>query len=257
MAALVAPPRNAGVSARPAGSAGVVESLGQRVRANLIVTRHAQGLSQAETAAGASIGARPGGSRAARGHGLSRRPGDPAERGLGAQALEPAALELDLRPLRRPRAPESLARDPPRPAAAAHGQRLRDHPVRVGREGAHVRRALGRLRPRRRCGRRDGDRRADQTPEPARPAADRAVPPVLIAIMVLQANVPSLVFLRSQGYDPPEREIDVVSGAGTVALSLLGPNAVSVPLPIMPLVAGPECGTRSRRFRAAVTAGAA
>ena len=88
-------------------------------------------------------------------------------------------------------------------------------------------------------------------------AALVTVTPVLIAIMVLQANVPSLVFLRSQGYDPPEREIDVVSGAGTVALSLLGPNAVSVPLPIMPLVAGPECGTRSRRFRAAVTAGAA
>jgi len=31
MAALVAPPRNAGVSARTAGSAGGVESLGQRV----------------------------------------------------------------------------------------------------------------------------------------------------------------------------------------------------------------------------------
>jgi benzoate membrane transport protein len=83
------------------------------------------------------------------------------------------------------------------------------------------------------------------------------VTPILIAIMVLQANLPSMVFLRSQGYDPPEREIDIASGIGTVALSVLGPNAVSVPLPIMPLVAGPECGSTERRLRAAVVAGAA
>ena len=89
------------------------------------------------------------------------------------------------------------------------------------------------------------------------PHAVATVTPVLIAIMLLQANVPSLVFLRSQGYQPPEREIDVVSGLGTVGLSLLGPNAVSVPLPIMPLVAGPECGAGERRFRAALAAGVA
>jgi benzoate membrane transport protein len=83
------------------------------------------------------------------------------------------------------------------------------------------------------------------------------VTPVLIVIMLLQANVPSLVFLRSQGYDPPERSIDIVSGVGTVGLSLLGPNAVSVPLPVMPLVAGPECGANERRLRAALGAGVA
>lgn len=81
------------------------------------------------------------------------------------------------------------------------------------------------------------------------------VTPVLVVIMLLQANVPSIVFLRSQGYDPPEREIDVVSGIGTVGLSILGPNAVSVPLPIMPLVAGPDCGAHERRQRAALAAG--
>ncbi|HEY3522860.1 MAG TPA: benzoate/H(+) symporter BenE family transporter [Candidatus Limnocylindrales bacterium] len=83
------------------------------------------------------------------------------------------------------------------------------------------------------------------------------VTPILVVILLLQANVPSTVFLRSQGYDPPAREIDVVSGLGTVGLSFLGPNAVSVPLPIMPLIAGPECGTHERRFRAAVAAGVA
>jgi benzoate membrane transport protein len=83
------------------------------------------------------------------------------------------------------------------------------------------------------------------------------ITPVVIVIMLLQANVPSLVFLRSQGYAPPEREIDIVSGLGTIGLALLGPNAVSVPLPVMPLVAGPECGANERRLRAAIAAGVA
>jgi benzoate membrane transport protein len=83
------------------------------------------------------------------------------------------------------------------------------------------------------------------------------VAPVLVAILVLQANLPSIVFLRSQGYEPPEREIDILSGLGTIALSPLGANAVSIPLPIMPLVAGPDCGARERRLRAALAAGVA
>jgi benzoate membrane transport protein len=83
------------------------------------------------------------------------------------------------------------------------------------------------------------------------------ITPVLIVILLLQANVPSTVFLRSQGYDPPSRTIDLISGVGTASLSLLGPNAVSIPLPIMPLIAGPECGSTNRRFRAAVAAGVA
>jgi benzoate membrane transport protein len=81
--------------------------------------------------------------------------------------------------------------------------------------------------------------------------------PILVVIMLFQANVPSTVFLRSQGYESPSREIDLVSGVGTAGLSFLGPNAVSVPLPIMPLVAGPECGPKARRLRAAVAAGIA
>lgn len=82
------------------------------------------------------------------------------------------------------------------------------------------------------------------------------VTPLLIALMTLQANLPSAIFLRSQGYDPPEREIDVVSGLGTLAGSLLGPTAVSLPLPVVPLLAGPEAGERDERHRAAYVAGA-
>jgi len=81
------------------------------------------------------------------------------------------------------------------------------------------------------------------------------VAPVLVAILVLQANLPSIVFLRSQGYEPPGREIDIVSGLGTIVLAPLGANAVSIPLPIMPLVAGPDCGAHERRLRAALAAG--
>lgn len=75
------------------------------------------------------------------------------------------------------------------------------------------------------------------------------VSPVLIALMTIQANVPSTVYLRSQGYRPPERVIDVVSGGGTVLGSLLGPVAVSLALPPVLVTAGPAAGERSLRYR--------
>jgi benzoate membrane transport protein len=83
------------------------------------------------------------------------------------------------------------------------------------------------------------------------------VTPVLIAFMTVQSNIPSLVFVRSQGYDPPEREVDVVSGVSTVFASVLGPNAVSMPLPLVGVIAGPDAGHPARRYRVAVALGAA
>jgi benzoate membrane transport protein len=65
------------------------------------------------------------------------------------------------------------------------------------------------------------------------------------------------VFIRSQGYEPPEREIDTVSGAATVLASLLGPNAVSMPLPLIGLLAGPDAGDPRLRYRTAAVAGVA
>lgn len=88
-------------------------------------------------------------------------------------------------------------------------------------------------------------------------SAIATVTPVLIALMTLQANLPSAIFLRSEGYDPPEREIDIVSGVGTLAGSLLGPTAVSMPLPVIPLVAGADAGERDERHRSAYVAGGA
>ena len=75
--------------------------------------------------------------------------------------------------------------------------------------------------------------------------------------MTVQSNIPSLVFLRGQSYDPPERQVDVVSGLTTVLASVLGPNAVSLPLPLMGIIAGPDAGHPAGRYRAAVVVGAA
>jgi benzoate membrane transport protein len=88
-------------------------------------------------------------------------------------------------------------------------------------------------------------------------AAAATVTPVLVTIMTVQSNIPSLVFLRTQTYDPPERQVDVVSGLATVVGSVLGPNAVSLPLPLMGVIAGPDAGHPAGRFRAAVVVGAA
>lgn len=75
------------------------------------------------------------------------------------------------------------------------------------------------------------------------------VTPVLVVLIVLQANVPSLVFLRSQGYAPPARVLDFLSGIGTMAGSLLGPVGVSMSLPATALVAGPDAGRPEHRYR--------
>ena len=74
--------------------------------------------------------------------------------------------------------------------------------------------------------------------------------PVLIIIITLQSNLPSMVFLQNEGYRPPERLINNVSGVGTLLGSLLGPTAVSLSLPVTALVAGPDAGEHLYRQRA-------
>lgn len=80
--------------------------------------------------------------------------------------------------------------------------------------------------------------------------------PVLVVFIALQANAPSVVFLRSQGYEAPERVLSVVSGAGTMIGSFFGPMGVSLSLPATALVAGPDAGARdTRRWAAYIAAG--
>jgi len=74
--------------------------------------------------------------------------------------------------------------------------------------------------------------------------------PVLVILITLQSNLPSLVSLRNHGYHPPERVIENVSGVSTLLGSLLGPTAVSLSLPVTALVAGPGAGEHQFRHRA-------
>jgi benzoate membrane transport protein len=76
------------------------------------------------------------------------------------------------------------------------------------------------------------------------------VTPVLLALMTVQSNVPSVIYLRSQGFDPPERLLDVLSGGGTLLGSVFGPVIVSLALPPLLLMAGPGSGDRAIRYRA-------
>lgn len=79
--------------------------------------------------------------------------------------------------------------------------------------------------------------------------------PVLVVFITLQANAPSIVYLRSQDYDPPERVVSVVSGAGTLAGSLFGPMGVSLSLPATALTASSVAGEYDIRHAAGYVAG--
>jgi benzoate membrane transport protein len=81
-----------------------------------------------------------------------------------------------------------------------------------------------------------------------------ATVPVLIILMTLQTNVPSVIYLREQGYDPPERLINIACGATTALGALFGPIAVSIALGQIPVVGGPDAGPLQDRHRAASAA---
>lgn len=81
--------------------------------------------------------------------------------------------------------------------------------------------------------------------------------PVMVVLITLQANVPSLVFLRAEGFRPPERTISAVSGVGTLVGSVMGPMGVSLSLPATALTAGPDAGQHDLRYLAAYLAGGA
>lgn len=81
---------------------------------------------------------------------------------------------------------------------------------------------------------------------------------MIVVLVTLQANVPSVVFLDAQGYRPPEQMITAVSGIGTLVASLLGPAGISLSLPATALCAGPNAGARAtRHWAVTIAAGAA
>ena len=84
-----------------------------------------------------------------------------------------------------------------------------------------------------------------------------SITPILVVLLTVQANVPSIIFLRSQGYDPPERLINGVSSVGTMIGSFLGPTGISISLPASALVAGEAAGDKQLRYiGASLTCGA-
>lgn len=73
------------------------------------------------------------------------------------------------------------------------------------------------------------------------------VVPVFVALIALQANLAATVYLRSQGYRPPPRVIDVATGLGSVLGAALGPAPICLVSFLTPLTAGPEAGERGVR----------
>jgi benzoate membrane transport protein len=100
-------------------------------------------------------------------------------------------------------------------------------------------------------------------PEPVvtRPAfslrAIATATPVLVVLIDLQANLPSLIYLQGQDYEPPERRINMLSGLGTILSSLLGPTGISLSLPATALVGGEQAGEKAQRHNAVYLAGVA
>jgi benzoate membrane transport protein len=73
------------------------------------------------------------------------------------------------------------------------------------------------------------------------------VVPIFVALIALQANLTATVYLRSQGYRPPSRIIDVASGLGSMLGAALGPVPICLVSLLTPLTAGPEVGEREVR----------
>lgn len=84
-------------------------------------------------------------------------------------------------------------------------------------------------------------------------AAILTVTPVMVVLIEIQSNAPSIVFLKESGYEAPETIVTTVSGLGTMGGSLLGPTGVSLSLPATALIAGPESGEHDRRYLTAAT----
>src|SRR5690606_15730181 len=72
--------------------------------------------------------------------------------------------------------------------------------------------------------------------------------PVLFALVVFQSNLAGITYLRSRGFDAPEKQI-VTSPAGASLLgSFFGPAPIAVASLLTPLTAGPDAGPHSLRY---------
>ena len=87
-------------------------------------------------------------------------------------------------------------------------------------------------------------------------AAILTVTPIMVVLIEIQSNAPSMVFLKENEYEAPETTVTTISGLGTMAGSLLGPTGVSLSLPATALIAGPDAGEHDQRYLTAFTVAA-
>jgi benzoate membrane transport protein len=74
-----------------------------------------------------------------------------------------------------------------------------------------------------------------------------SISPVIAVLIAAQGNLPTVVYLRSQGYRPPERLIDLTTGACTAGGSVFGAVPICMASMLNPLTAGPEAGDHRLR----------
>lgn len=74
-----------------------------------------------------------------------------------------------------------------------------------------------------------------------------AIAPVVAMLITANANLASIIYLRSQGYHPPERRINIATGIATMAGGCFGAMPMSMGTFLLPLVAGPEGGEPHQR----------
>jgi benzoate membrane transport protein len=79
------------------------------------------------------------------------------------------------------------------------------------------------------------------------PAAILTVVSIAVPLITLYSNLTAVAYLRSEGYRPPARAIEVATGVATMAASLFGPSPICMGALMTPLTAGPEAGERAVR----------
>lgn len=88
-------------------------------------------------------------------------------------------------------------------------------------------------------------------------SAIAAITPVFVVLVILQSNLPSMIFLRTQDFAPQERIIHLTSGISTFLGAFLGPMGVSLSLPLTSLVGGAGAGEQRLRYQAVYYVGIA
>lgn len=69
-----------------------------------------------------------------------------------------------------------------------------------------------------------------------------SITPVVFIFIAVQSNLTSMVYLRSERYQPPARLVDALTGGGTMVGAFLGIAPISSGSSAIPLVAGPDAG---------------